>query len=81
MTDGGGHATNPSNNTVRETFGQQEVGDDGDGVVDGPVAEYLRTEVARDFFELMTEGDKPLYPGMYKCLIYSNCLSDSVSLR
>ena len=69
MTDGGGHATNPSNNTVRETFGQQEVGDDGDGVVDGPVEEYLRTEVARDFFELMMEGDKPLYPGINELTI------------
>ena len=60
---------------MREAFGMQEAADaGGDEVVDGPVAEYLRTEVARDFFELMTEGDKPLYPGMYKCLIYSNRL-------
>ena len=53
---------------------KEEAGAGGDEVVDGPVAEYLRTEVARDFFELMTEGDKPLYPGMYKFLIYSNRL-------
>ena len=73
--EGGGQPTNPGNNTVREAFGMQEAADaGGDEVVDGPVAEYLRTEVARDFFELMTEGDKPLYPGMYKCLIYSNRL-------
>ena len=45
------------------------IGDDGDVVVDVPVAEYLRTEVARDFFELMTAGDKLLYPGINELTI------------
>ena len=65
----GGHANNLGNNTVMEAFGQHEAGDDWDVVVDGPVAEYLSTEVARDFFELMTEGDKPLYPGINELTI------------
>ena len=67
--DGGEHANNPGNNTVMEAFGQHEAGDGGDVVVDGPVADYLRLEVVRDFFELMTEGDKPLYPGINNALI------------
>ena len=54
------------NNNLLEAFGVQETIDDGDEDegVEGPVAEYLRNEAAKDFFELMTETDKPLYPGI-----------------
>ena len=36
---------------------------DLDGAVEGPEAAYLQNEAARNFFELMAEGDTPLYPG------------------
>ena len=55
-----------ANNVLLEAFGVQETNDGGDedDGVEGPVAEYLRNEAAKDFFELMTETDKPLYPGI-----------------
>ena len=50
------------NNDVPETFGTEEDHGDG-GVVEGPEDAYLQNEAARNFFELMAEGDTPLYPG------------------
>ena len=43
---------------------QGDARDGDDEYVLGPEAEYLRNEVARNFFELM-EADTPLYPGIY----------------
>ena len=49
---------------MREAFGRQQTDVGAEEVVEGPIAEYLCTEGTKDFFELMTESDKPLYPGI-----------------
>ena len=51
------------NNDVGEALGMEEDHGDGDGGVEGPEAAYLQNEAARSFFELMEEGETPLYPG------------------
>lgn len=60
----------PFNDVVRDAFGVQ-----GDGIgsqegVEGPLPEFFRNEAAKNFFDLMTDSDKPLFPGSTK-----NCLS------
>ena len=52
------------NNTVQDAFGVQETNDDKDKGAEGPMAEYFRNEATIYLFELMSEADKSLYPGI-----------------
>ena len=67
---------NPINDAVRDLFGVHEEGDeygdeDDNRDVDGPAAEYLQNEAAKNFFDLMTDADTPLYPGQcHKLLLH-----------
>ena len=54
------------NDAVRDAFGVHESSNPNEDEVEGPQPEFLRNETAREFFDLMTEADKPLYSGCTK---------------
>lgn len=66
---------NTINNIVRDAFGLQQTDNDGDRGFEGPVAEYLHYEAARNFFVLITEGDKSLYLVNF---VYATCFQYNV---
>ena len=56
----------PIDDVVRDAFGAQRDNIGTEEGVDGPLPEFFRNEAARNFFDLMTEADKPLFPGSTK---------------